>query len=76
MDCYVGIDVSLRSCAVCIIDGKGKILFEQELPCEVEDINEWTCPTLIPHPVLVYATFRSNAMGVLPPNVEWRRRGL
>lgn len=40
MNCYAGIDVSLRSCAVCIVDGRGKVLFEQELPCEVEDITK------------------------------------
>lgn len=49
MDYYVGIDVSLRSCAVCIVDGKGKVLFEQELPCEVEDINE--CLSGFPHEI-------------------------
>ena len=38
MDYFVGLDVSLRSCAVCIVDGKGTVLFERELPCEVGDI--------------------------------------
>ena len=38
MEYYVGLDVSLRSCALCIVDGKGKVHLERELPCEVEDI--------------------------------------
>lgn len=49
MDYYVGIDVSLRSCAVCIVDGKGTVLFERELPCEIEDINE--CLSGFPHDI-------------------------
>jgi transposase len=38
MDYFVGLDVSLRSCALCIVDTKGKVLFERELPCEIRDI--------------------------------------
>ena len=37
MEYYVGLDVSLRSCAMCIVDNKGKVYLERELPCEVED---------------------------------------
>lgn len=40
MEYYAGLDVSLRSCAVCVADSKGKVLFERELPCEVDDIAE------------------------------------
>jgi transposase len=40
MEYYAGFDVSLRSCAVCVVDSKGKVLFERELPCEVDDIAE------------------------------------
>jgi len=40
MNNYVGLDVSLRSCALCIIDTNGKIILERELACEVEVIVE------------------------------------
>ena len=49
MEYFVGLDVSLRSCALCIIDGKGTILLERELPCEVKDIAE--CLAGFPHPI-------------------------
>jgi len=39
----------LRSCALCIVDGKGTVLFERELPCEVSDIAE--CLAGFPHPI-------------------------
>jgi len=38
MNVYVGIDVSLRSVAICILDGSGTILKEVDLPCEVDEI--------------------------------------
>ncbi|MGJ8531698.1 MAG: IS110 family transposase [Alphaproteobacteria bacterium] len=38
MEYYVGLDVSLRSCALCIIDSKGKVHLERELDCEVDAI--------------------------------------
>jgi len=38
MNVYVGIDVSLRSGAICILDGSGTILNEVDLPCEVDEI--------------------------------------
>ncbi len=38
MDYFTGLDVSLRSCALCIDDAKGTVLLEGELPCEVSDI--------------------------------------
>ena len=44
MEYYVGLDVSLRSCALCIVDGKGKVYPERELPCEVQDIAEASWP--------------------------------
>lgn len=40
MEYYVGLDVSLRSCALCIVDGKGVMLFERELPCDVNEIAD------------------------------------
>jgi transposase len=49
MEYYAGLDVSLRSCALCIVDGKGTALFERELPCEVGDIAE--CLLEFPHPI-------------------------
>ena len=49
MEYYVGLDVSLWSCALCIVDGKGKVYLERELPCEVLDIAE--CLQTFPHPI-------------------------
>ncbi len=40
MDYFVGLDISLRSCALCIVDTKGNVLLERELACEVNDITE------------------------------------
>lgn len=40
MEYYVGLDVSLRSCALCIVDGRGKVCMERELPCEVNGIAD------------------------------------
>ena len=41
MEYYAGLDVSLRSCAVCIVDTKGKVVLERELACDVTDISNW-----------------------------------
>lgn len=49
MDYFVGLDVSLRSCAFCIVDTKGTVLVERELPCEVADIA--ACLAGFPHPI-------------------------
>lgn len=38
MDYYVGLGVSLRSVAVCVIDADGKHVFERAVACEIEDI--------------------------------------
>ena len=38
MEYYAGLDVSLRSCALCIVDEKGSVRLERELPCEIEAI--------------------------------------
>jgi transposase len=40
MEYFVGLDVSLRNCALCIVDSKGTMLLERELPCEIKDITE------------------------------------
>jgi len=37
---------------------------------------DWTCPVLIPHPVLIQADFRSNLTGDSPPIAECLRRVL
>ena len=49
MEYYVGLDVSLRSCALCIIDNRGRVYLERELPCEVEDIAD--CLEAFEHPI-------------------------
>ena len=49
MDYFVGLDVSLRSCALCIVDIKGTVLLERELPCEVSHIVK--CLSGFPHPI-------------------------
>lgn len=38
MKYYAGLAVSLRSCALCIVDEKGTVRLERDLPCEVEAI--------------------------------------
>lgn len=38
MEYYAGLDVSLRSCAICVVDGKGTVRHERELPCEIGEI--------------------------------------
>lgn len=38
MDYYVGLDVSLRSVAVWVIDVDGKRVFERTAECEIDDI--------------------------------------
>lgn len=49
MEYFAGIDVSLRSCALCIVDGKGTVLLERELACEVGEIAE--CLRTFLHPI-------------------------
>ena len=38
MDYFVGLDVSLRSVAVCMIDEDGRTVFERAVACEIDDI--------------------------------------
>ncbi|WP_150120069.1 IS110 family transposase, partial [Sulfitobacter sp. HI0021] len=40
MEYFAGLDVSLRSCAICVVDAKGKVMLEKELSCEVGDIAD------------------------------------
>ncbi len=49
MEYFAGLDVSLRSCALCIVDSKGTMLLERELPCEIKDIAE--CLASFRHPI-------------------------
>ena len=49
MEYFAGLDVSLRSCALCIVDAKGKVHLERELPCEVADIAK--CLEAFEHPI-------------------------
>ena len=49
MEYFAGLDASLRSCALCIVDNKGATLFERELPCEVDEIA--LCLASFPHEV-------------------------
>lgn len=39
MEYYAGLDVSLRSVAVCIVDEKGKTVLERSVPFEIADIE-------------------------------------
>lgn len=49
MEYYVGLDVSLRSYAVPIVDAKGNVMLERELPCKISDIAEFLCQ--FQHPI-------------------------
>lgn len=40
MGYYVGLDVALRSVALCVIDGEGEIVLERAVACEVDEIVE------------------------------------
>lgn len=39
MDYFVGLDVSLRTVAVCVIDGDGRTVFERSVTCEIDAIS-------------------------------------
>lgn len=41
MEYFAGLDVSLRSCAICVVDAKGKAMLERGLPCEIGDIADY-----------------------------------
>jgi len=40
MSYYVGLDVALRSVALCVINGDGEIILERALDCEIEAIDD------------------------------------
>ena len=43
MEYYVGLDVSLRSCAFCIVDSKGKVYLEREFRVKPRTLRTaWT----------------------------------
>ena len=46
------------------------------LGAAAQDTSSWFCHACVPVSQLIYAAFRSNAKGLLPPSDEWRRRGL
>jgi transposase len=41
MEQYAGIDVSLESASVCVVDGAGRIVCEAKLACEPEALIAW-----------------------------------
>jgi transposase len=49
MGYYVGLDVALRSVALCVIDGDGEIVLERALACEMDEIV--SCLSRFGHPV-------------------------
>ena len=49
MEYYAGLDVSLRSCALCIVDARGSVAFERELACDVDEIAQ--CLKSFAHPI-------------------------
>jgi len=53
MEYLVGLDASLRFCAMCVVDSRGKIYLERELPCEFEDGTDVNgpLPTLVVLPI-------------------------
>ena len=59
MEYYAGLDVSLRSVAVCIVDEKGKTVLERSVPFEISDIE--ACLRGWPHP-LKQVGFEAGAM--------------
>ena len=38
MTCYAGLDVSLRTVNICVIDDKGELVAETKLASDVQDI--------------------------------------
>lgn len=50
MEYFAGLDVLLRSCALCVVDSKGAVLLEREVPCEVDEIV--ASLTAFPYPIV------------------------
>ncbi len=59
MDYFAGLDVSLRSFALCIVDNKGAIILERELACDVDEITN--CSKGFAH-LIVRAGFEAGTM--------------
>ncbi|ESQ81456.1 IS110 family transposase [Asticcacaulis benevestitus] len=59
MTYYAGLDVALRTVALCIVDDQGKIAFDRSLACDVEAISK--CLREFPHP-LERVGFEAGAM--------------
>ena len=49
MEYFAGLDVSLRSCALCIVDARGSVAFERELACDVDELAQ--CLKSFAHPI-------------------------
>ena len=49
MEYSAGLDVSLRSCALCIVDARGAVAFERELAFDVVEITD--CLASFSHPI-------------------------
>ena len=49
MEYFVGLDVSLRSVALCIVDARSTVCMERELLCEIDDIAD--CLNAFEHPI-------------------------
>lgn len=59
MEYYAGLDVSLRSVAVCVIDGNGRTVRERTVACEVDEIT--ACLQDMPSPA-IRVGFEAGAM--------------
>ena len=49
MEYFAGLDVSLRSCALCVVDSKGNAVLERELACDVDEFT--ACLLSFSHPI-------------------------
>ena len=59
MEYFAGLDVSLRSCALCVVDSKGTLALEREMFCDADDIAN--CLNSFPHPI-VHVGFEAGTM--------------
>jgi len=78
---YAGLDVGLRTVALCIIDETGEIRLERSLPSEVDDIvhclrgfgEEITCVGLEAGSLTQWLTYGLRAAGFRPVVLEARQ---
>src|SRR3954463_3809580 len=75
MEQYAGIDVSLDSASVCIVDVQGKILKEAKVVCEPEALIAWLAAhgTPVARIGLEAGPNAGSGSGVLPPRQACRR---